>query len=184
MREHQPFRVCFTRDSNRFVGVQVRPPGTFFPRPEGTLADIEVSVMRETDCIVADPGVGAITDHLAIDIYTKAVAGNRMNERLAFDREREGIRTFMKAVDFDRKGHLVERDRKWLGDKCVQEFFTSCLHADIQSLTEPEFDKGMESGYVIDVEMADEEENRFLLGYVPIGFRNTVSSVEDDVIVF
>jgi hypothetical protein len=145
---------------------------------------MEVSFMREMDCIVADSCVGAITDHSAINFYTETVAGNRMNERLAFDREREGIQTFMKAMDFDRKRHLVERNRKWFGDKCVQEFFTSCLHADIQSLTESEFNKGMEPGNMIDVEMADEEENRFLLGYVPVSLRNTVPGVKNDVIVF
>jgi hypothetical protein len=49
---------------------------------------------------------------------------------------------------------------------------------------EPEFDQSMKTRDMIDVKMTDEKENRLILGYIPICFCDSVSRVEDDIIVF
>ena len=49
---------------------------------------------------------------------------------------------------------------------------------------EPELDQRVKTGDMIDVKMADEKENRLILGYIPVSFCDPVSRVEDDVIVF
>lgn len=48
---------------------------------------------------------------------------------------------------------------------------------------EPELDKGVESCNVIDMEMAEEEIDRFFLRDVPVRLRNPVTGIENDVIV-
>ena len=134
--------------------------------------------------IVADPGIGAVGDHFPINFNPKTIAGSGMHKGAAFDRKRERIHTFSEFMNFYVKGHLAERDGKGISDKCIQERCTPCLYTNIQPLPKPEFYKRVKTRDVIDMEMADEQEDRFLLGNIPVGLCKAVSCVEDDVIVF
>lgn len=170
-------------DPDRILRVEVRPLGARFSRPEAAFSDEEVCIPPEPVGVVAETGIGAVRDRRPVNFEPVPEAGGRVDERQAFESKRQGVSSRFEFPDGCRVREPGEGYGERLADKSLKVSKSPGLGEDRQPSLQPELDQRMQPGDMIDVEMADEDEDRFLLRDVPVCFCNPVPRIEDNIVL-
>jgi hypothetical protein len=77
---------------------------------------------------------------------------------------------------------FFQRNRKWFAYECMEENSPSRQAEYPEALFQPELDKRVKPGDVVDMEVGKEETDRLILRDIPVGFGDPIAGIEDDII--
>lgn len=134
MCEGKPPCMGFLRNVDRILGIQVRPFGAFLPGFQTAFGNQKIGIHSQQDRIFAETRIDAVRDLLPVKDEGISKTRGCVDERPAFNRERDGMGPFGQFNEPGSEGKLVKGYCEGLPDERTDLCLDPWLAADVQWL--------------------------------------------------